>query len=103
MKKLLFLFLFTLGMITSVNAQTKFVVDFEGQKTELDISKTFKPEEVEATLKTNSYNGVNARYVPLHFYIYDDSGIYHVGDFQFGIYPWDTMDSIIDRLIKIFF
>ncbi|ALM50198.1 hypothetical protein AMR72_15640 [Flavobacterium psychrophilum] len=103
MKKLLFLFLFTLGTITSVNAQTKFVVDLEGQKTELDVSGTYKPEEVEVTLKTNSYNGVNARYVPVYVYTWDGSGLHYDGMYQFGIYPWDTMDTIIDRLIKMFF
>lgn len=103
MKKLLFLFLLTVGMMTTVSAQTKFVVDLDGKKSEIDVSKTYKPDEVAAALRTNSYTGPNYRYVPVYVYVWDGGQYDYMGTFQFGIYPWDTMDTIIDRLIRIFF
>lgn len=103
MKKFLFLCMFTLGVMFSVNAQTKFQVDVDGRLAETISQTTYTSSEINTIVSNANRQVQNGRIVPVYVYVWDGFHWYQEGTYDFTIYPNESMDSIIDRLIREFF
>lgn len=105
MKQFLLLLVCLLGIGLSANAQTKFLVDLDGLRDEVISSKTYTIPQSQSILSSASYRGECPRIIPVYVYVWNP-GMGHY-DYQytspFPIYCGDTMDDILDRIMREFF
>ncbi len=92
-----------LGINLAANAQTRFTTDVDGKTETFESKGDYDSKEVQSLLKSNEYNGPKARIVPVYVWEWDGKGWNYQGKYDFYIGPNDTIGTIIDRLIAIFF
>jgi len=103
MKNLILLFVMFIGINLTASAQMQFTVDIDGKTQTFESKGNYNSQEVQSLLKANNYNGPKAKVIPVYVWEWDGKGWNYLGKFDFYIDPNETMDSVINRLIAIFF
>lgn len=106
MKHLMYLLVMVLGFTVSSHAQgevrgfTSLSFEFEAKVETVDLEQEYTQSEVQQVFSSQPpCFGFGCRTVPVYVYI---GGEFSYED-TFVIFPNDTMDSIIDRLINRYF
>ncbi|MBS7334043.1 MAG: hypothetical protein KIG88_10655 [Weeksellaceae bacterium] len=106
MKHLMYLLVMVFGFTINgfaqdeVRGHTTLSIEFEGEVKTVDLEQEYTQSEVQQVFSSQTpCFGLGCRTVPIYVYIGGDLAF----EGSFIIYPDDTMGSIIDRLLILFF